>query len=128
MDGTAQTTMEARMDAHDREIRDLTQMLRQVLINSGAPPPAAPATPPPPPAPQAAPGHTDYVYALAIQDSKLYSGSLDNTIKVWSLEAGDFGREITTLSGHTDTVSALAIQDSKLYSGSDDKTIKVWSV
>ena len=55
MDGTAQTTMEARMDAHDREIRDLTQMLRQVLINSGASPPAAPATPPPAPAPQTAP-------------------------------------------------------------------------
>ena len=55
MDGTAQTTMEARMDAHDREIRDLTQMLRQVLINSGASPPAAPATPPAAPAPAPAP-------------------------------------------------------------------------
>jgi WD40 repeat protein len=46
---------------------------------------------------------------------------------VWSLEAGDFGREITTLS-NTSSVYALAIHDSKLYSGSEDNTIKVWSV
>ena len=64
---------------------------------------------------------------------KLYSGSADRTIKVWSLEAGDFGREITTLSGHTFWVRALAIHDSKLYSGSYDKyggagIIKVWSL
>jgi len=73
-------------------------------------------------------GHTFGVSALAIQDSKLYSGSADNTIKVWSLEAGDFGREIPTLSGHTNAVAALAIHDSKLYSGSYDQSIKVWSV
>ena len=30
-------------------------------------------------------GHTNYVFALAIQDSKLYSGSYDNTIKVWDV-------------------------------------------
>ena len=70
------------------------------------------------------------VLALALNatDGKLYSGSLDNTIKVWSLEAGDFGRNIMTLSGHTDYVNALAIYDSKLYSGSVDNTIKVWSL
>ena len=74
-------------------------------------------------------GHTKDVNALAIQDGKLYSGSVDNTIKVSSLEAdGGFGREIVTLSGHTAGVYALAIEEGKLYSGSYDNTIKVWDV
>ena len=30
-------------------------------------------------------GHTAGVYALAIEEGKLYSGSYDNTIKVWDV-------------------------------------------
>ena len=41
-------------------------------------------------------------------------------------EAGDFGREIMTLTGHTSYVYALATQEGKSYSGSYGTTIKVW--
>jgi hypothetical protein len=111
--------------------------LRELLQTEPEPEPAEPEPEPAEPEPQHQPtyteittlsGHTNIVMALAIHDSKLYSGSYDKTITVWSLEAGDFGREITTLSGHTSDVYALAIQDSKLYSGSWDNTIKVWDV
>jgi hypothetical protein len=114
--------------------------LRELLQTEPEPEPAEPEPEPAEPEPQPQPTYTEIttlsghraptavVFALAIHDSKLYSGSEDNTIKVWSLEAGDFGREITTLSGHTNAVMALAIHDSKLYSGSLDKTIKVWSL
>ncbi len=116
--------------------------LRELLQTEPEPEPAEPEPEPAAPEPQPQPtyteittlsGHTNSVVALAIQDSKLYSGDggsygVAGIIKVWSLEAGDFGREITTLSGHTRYVYALAIYDSKLYSGSGDNTIKVWYV
>ena len=62
-----------------REMEELTELLH-----------AEPAEPEPQPQPTyteitTLSGHTDYVRALAIQDSKLYSGSYDNTIKVWSV-------------------------------------------
>jgi hypothetical protein len=81
-------------------------------------------------------GHTDAsttvwgafpsVHALAIGlDGRVYSGSADTTIRVWSGESGAY---LQTLQGHTDRVRALAVGlDGKIYSGSDDNTIRVWS-
>jgi hypothetical protein len=71
-------------------------------------------------------GHTDAVYALAVGlDGKVYSGSWDKTIRVWS---GVDGTHLQTLVGHTYGVRALAVGlDGKVYSGSSDKTIRVWS-
>ena len=69
-------------------------------------------------------GHTDYVNALAMSQGKLYSGSDDNTIRIWDAESGN---HLRTLQGHTDWVRSLAMSQGKLYSGSDDKTIRVWS-
>jgi WD40 repeat protein len=57
--------------------------------------------------------------------SKVYSGSDDKTIRVWS---GDDGTHLQTLEGHTDGVRALAVGlDGKVFSGSFDSTIRVWS-
>jgi WD40 repeat protein len=71
-------------------------------------------------------GHTECVYALAVGiDGKIYSGSNDTTIRVWS---GDDGTHLQTLAGHTDEVWALAVGlDGKVYSGSNETTIRVWS-
>jgi hypothetical protein len=71
-------------------------------------------------------GHNEGVCALAVGlDGKVYSGSNDMTIRVWS---GTDGTHIQTLVGHTGWVSALAMGlDGKVYSGSSDKTIRVWS-
>jgi len=69
-------------------------------------------------------GHTECVYALAVGlNGKVYSGSSDRTIRVWS---GDDGTHLQTLEGHW--VFALAVGlNGKVYSGSTDKTIRVWS-
>jgi hypothetical protein len=70
-------------------------------------------------------GHTDAVVSLAIFDGNLFSGSLDNTIKVWDLKTGEC---TATLTGHEDAVYSLAVFDGNLFSGSWDKTIKFWDL
>jgi WD40 repeat protein len=76
--------------------------------------------------PQQLEGHTDHVNAIAVGlDGKIYSGSDDRTIRVWS---GESGAHLQTLQGHTDKVEALTVGlDGKIYSGSWDRTIRVWS-
>ena len=70
-------------------------------------------------------GHTNIVRALAVGlDGKMYSGSYDKTIRVWSHVDG---AHLRTLEGHTDNVRALTVGlDGNLYSGSWDRTIRVW--
>jgi WD40 repeat protein len=49
--------------------------------------------------------HTSHVWSIAVgMDGKIYSGSKDRTIKVWS---GEDGTLLRTLVGHTDRVLAL---------------------
>lgn len=71
-------------------------------------------------------GHAGTIWTLAMGlDGKMYSGSEDGTIRVWS---GVDGHHLQTLNGHTDWVGALAVGlDGKIYSGSFDCTIRVWS-
>jgi len=54
----------------------------------------------------------------------LFSGSLDNTIKVWDIESG---KSTSTMFGHLEGVWAVAIDRLRIVSGSHDRTIKVWS-
>ncbi len=70
-------------------------------------------------------GHGHWVYSLAAFDGKLFSGSLEMTIKVWDLKTGQC---TATLRGHEDSVYSLAIFDGKLFSGSYDGMIKVWDL
>ena len=74
-------------------------------------------------------GHTDSVSSLALSGDgkRLFSGSVDKTIKVWDLEAG---KESLTLRGHTAYVTSLALSGDgkRLFSGSEDNTIKVWDL
>ncbi|XP_004510881.1 zinc finger CCCH domain-containing protein 62-like isoform X2 [Cicer arietinum] len=54
----------------------------------------------------------------------LYSGSMDQTIKVWNLDTFEC---TVTLHGHTGPVTSLRCWDNFLLSGSSDCTIKVWA-
>ncbi len=57
----------------------------------------------------------------------LASGSLDKTVKLWSLESQ---KEVNTLQGHSLHVSSVAFSPYGKYlaSGSYDSTVKLWSV
>jgi len=72
-------------------------------------------------------GHDGPVWALVCSNDTLYSGSSDETIKVWDLTTF---KPRLTLKGHTSIVHALAQtgDESTIISGSDDKNIKIWSV
>ncbi|KAG0170023.1 hypothetical protein DFQ28_004966 [Apophysomyces sp. BC1034] len=53
------------------------------------------------------------------------SGSLDNTIKIWSFDNGSCLR---TLFGHTHGISVLDYDKLRLVSGSRDGSIKIWDI
>ncbi|KAJ4888491.1 Zinc finger CCCH domain-containing protein 59 [Raphanus sativus] len=68
--------------------------------------------------------HSGEVTCFIVGGQRLYSGSVDRTIKVWDLNT----LECTmTLRQHTDTVTSLLCWDQYLISSSLDGTIKVWS-
>lgn len=70
-------------------------------------------------------GHTSYISCLMIHKNKLYSGSNDNTIRIWNTETNE---EITILRGHVEHVYNLIIRENKLYSKSFDRTTRVWNI
>jgi WD40 repeat protein len=71
-------------------------------------------------------GHVDLVWSLALsKDGKLYSGSFDTTIRVWSAVDGS---HLGTLEGHTGAVYVVAVAaDDTVYTGSRDGTLRMWS-
>jgi len=74
-------------------------------------------------------GHSKQVYSVAISPDGqiLASGSVDNTIKLWSLSNG---KPLRTLSGHSSKVRSLVISPDgqQIVSGSWDGTIKLWNL
>ncbi|XP_065899711.1 E3 ubiquitin-protein ligase TRAF7-like [Dysidea avara] len=71
-------------------------------------------------------GHDGPIWALVLAGEFLFSGSSDNTIKVWDV-AQSF-KCVKTLTGHESTVLALCNHGDNMYSGSADQTIKVWNI
>ncbi|XP_004510889.1 zinc finger CCCH domain-containing protein 17-like [Cicer arietinum] len=70
-------------------------------------------------------GHTKSVVCLTIGRHKmLYSGSMDQTIKVWDLDTFEC---TMTLNGHTNVITSLICWDNYLLSSSLDHTIKIWA-
>ncbi|XP_023641961.1 zinc finger CCCH domain-containing protein 62 [Capsella rubella] len=67
--------------------------------------------------------HDDKVTSLVAGGGKLFSGSADFSIKVWSLSTR---RCVQTLRQHSDTVSSLFFWDQLLLSSSLDGTLKTW--
>ncbi|XP_019850390.1 PREDICTED: E3 ubiquitin-protein ligase TRAF7-like [Amphimedon queenslandica] len=72
-------------------------------------------------------GHSGPVWALCVINDLLFSGSSDNTIKVWDAAIGF--KCIKTLTGHDGIVLALRqFGDNYMYSGSADQSIKKWDI
>lgn len=72
-------------------------------------------------------GHHSGIRAIAVHGGRVFTGSYDNTIKVWNL---DWGLCEATLEGHVAWVRCLLAhaREPLLFSGSDDGLIKVWRV
>ncbi|OLL24011.1 putative WD repeat-containing protein [Neolecta irregularis DAH-3] len=70
---------------------------------------------------------TSVVLANIDKDKRLYTGSWDNTIKMWNAETGDC---LATLDKHSDFVKCLLYvpQLNMLFSGSSDKSIIGWEI
>jgi Prp8 binding protein len=64
---------------------------------------------------------------LAEAGNELYSGGIDNDIKVWDLRKKAIAY---SLIGHTDTITSLAVSpDSQtLLSNSHDSTVRTWDI
>lgn len=65
--------------------------------------------------------------AIAEAGNEVYSGAIDNEIKVWDLR---MKKNVYTLEGHTDTVTSLGVSpDSQsLLSFSFDSTVRTWDI
>ena len=70
-------------------------------------------------------GHSHEVSCLSLNNNKLFSASIDKTIRIWNTETHE---TIATLEGHTDSVICLALHENKLFSGSYDNTIRIWNI
>jgi WD40 repeat protein len=71
------------------------------------------------------PAHVNSV-AFSPDGSRIVSGSLDNTIRLWDAETGDaIGKP---LEGHSSSVNSVAFSPdgSRIVSGSSDNTIRLW--
>nr|XP_016469073.1 PREDICTED: zinc finger CCCH domain-containing protein 48-like [Nicotiana tabacum] len=68
--------------------------------------------------------HTHHVVSLVVGANRLYSGSMDNSIRVWNLETMQC---LQILTGHTSVVMSVLCWDQFLLSCSLDQTIKVWA-
>lgn len=72
-------------------------------------------------------GHHSGIRAVAVQPrtNRVFTGSYDNTIKVWNLDDGSCE---ATLEGHVAWIRSLFCHEHEplLFSGSDDGEIKVW--
>ncbi|KAK2142968.1 hypothetical protein LSH36_891g01006 [Paralvinella palmiformis] len=71
-------------------------------------------------------GHQGPVWCLCVYGDYLFSGSSDQTIKVWNTTTNYIC--VKTLEGHGGIVLALCVYGTKLYSGSQDSTILVWDI
>mmetsp|Transcript_36304 Transcript_36304/g.60122 ORF Transcript_36304/g.60122 Transcript_36304/m.60122 type:complete len:391 (+) Transcript_36304:153-1325(+) len=72
-------------------------------------------------------GHHAGVRTITVHNERIFTGSYDNTIKVWNLDSATCE---ATLEGHTAWIRSLLThgRDPLLFSGSDDGLIRVWRI
>ncbi len=84
------------------------------------------------PAPIVLHGHTRWVSALAFSPdgSRLVSGSGDQSLRVWNMQAADPASNPIAFRGHDGPITVLAFQPGGqwLASGSEDHTARLWSL
>ncbi|XP_021893583.1 zinc finger CCCH domain-containing protein 48-like [Carica papaya] len=69
-------------------------------------------------------GHTTPVTCLTVGGGKLYSGSMDGTVRVWDTESFVC---INTVEAHSDCITSLVYWGVYLITSSRDKSIKIWA-
>jgi hypothetical protein len=70
-------------------------------------------------------GHSDSVICLEGTEGRLISGSVDGSIRVWSVQQPVCE---AVLEGHTDWVRCMNARGNIIISGSDDKAIRFWDM
>lgn len=71
-------------------------------------------------------GHTDSVTCVTLDETRLASGSIDKTIRIWDIKTGE---QIQMMKGHVKGVWCLNFfTQNLLISGSYDGTIRVWNL
>lgn len=70
-------------------------------------------------------GHKKAIRALVSSNGHLFSGSDDNTIRVWDMTSLAC---LAVLQAHSDNVRVLYATSHLLFSGSWDRTVLVWDV
>ncbi|KAH9258057.1 hypothetical protein BASA81_003620 [Batrachochytrium salamandrivorans] len=68
--------------------------------------------------------HDSDVCCMVTTRTHLFTGSWDETAKMWTLEL----HPMRTFLGHSDWVTAIAVQDGTLFTGSRDCQIRVWDL
>jgi F-box/WD-40 domain protein MET30 len=65
--------------------------------------------------------------AMSADRSRLFSGSLDKTIRVWNTKTGEC---LKVLKGHTDGVTGICYRKStdSLVTASTDNTVRIWDL
>jgi WD40 repeat protein len=114
---------------HSPRVQKLMRLAAEYRATPWLKPLAASLTAPGGPLMRVLAGHSSRVNAVAVtpDGKRAVSASLDHTLKVWDLEAGN---ELQTLAGHCRAVNAVAVtaDGKRAVSASDDETLKVWDL
>ncbi|KAJ1501315.1 hypothetical protein HMI54_015840 [Coelomomyces lativittatus] len=71
-------------------------------------------------------GHKNKIYSLAHANDRLYSGSADATVRIWSVV--DEPNCVTSIEAHQSCINALVVHSPWMLTASNDKTVKKWDL